>query len=860
MSKIADTEANATSLDGLVNDNALITTLRNGPKPSWQYIVDQVYAQLGYAVAGSFVTGFTYTGIRQVGVDASGNTWIYTGGQQNIPHTVPSGTVPSTPDYFQVSVNSADNVVLDNGENLQQAIDRLNDEIDDISTADGIINDNGGTVQEFINSSIISLSLSEVVAGASSVGRRFYITDLNNARYDVVDISDAGGYYIAIDASTKLKLVENKNLSYDSFNIDTSGSTQEDANLTAAHSYAVSSGVSINQSSGSVLISGDNQIDLLGVGELSGGFKYVIDGEATANPVFVVGAEYTTITLDESDITIGEFYKGATRISSLSSYSNKTLVILSNDADITRSSGGVQLKRYATKIGQRNGDLMYPLVFDFPSVTELRVTPSDADRVTIKGFAVEYSGVAKISNMLICQRNNVTMTNPKFINSSGASVAVDNFIGTSFVSGFVVDTPTGDYLGDDRVANSYLVNFWTSCDMQVINPQHINGWAQLDGNYVRDVKVIGGVIDRAGGHFSCWDYYFENNHFVNSNAVKISGGGILSIKNPTFTVNPEFDEYVCVNIREDYAAEWQGSIHVDSYLLDLTGVTSEIPLNTRVTVFSSLIGSAVGSHNFGRTTYLPSKITVSNGATHLSPDLSNTIAIRECVVGVFASGLFSGVEYPRNIDVRDCSIFGDAYARKYKHVAVDFLGSLKPNATKVKSIININGINNKDPRSYGENPSQTSEIHTLNIYTNNNLYVEANVENCDWFTSYANSASAEVINVNVNSSRVSGIDGNSKALYSFGQSCKYPATYFNGSWKGVFNGGTIEVYRLANDSGYGIFGFPNYVELNGTYFKNMVINTDGVILAENTIYSNAVIDYINVQTGYVSPSYHFAPI
>ncbi|AKA61186.1 tail fibers protein [Pseudoalteromonas phage H103] len=132
MSNIANTEANATSLDGLVNDNGLITTLRNGPKPSWQYIVDQVYAQLGYAVAGSFVDGFTYTGIRQVGADASGNTWIYTGGEQNLPHVVPAGTVPSAPDYFQVSVNSADNVVLDNGENLQQAIDRLNGEIDSL--------------------------------------------------------------------------------------------------------------------------------------------------------------------------------------------------------------------------------------------------------------------------------------------------------------------------------------------------------------------------------------------------------------------------------------------------------------------------------------------------------------------------------------------------------------------------------------------------------------------------------------------------------------------------------------------------------------------------------------------------------
>lgn len=184
MSKIADAEANATSLDGLVNDNALVPTLRNGPKPSWQYIVDQVYAQLGYAVAGSFVDGFTYTGIRQVGADASGNTWIYTGGEQNLPHVVLAGTVPSAPDYFQVSVNSADNVVLDNGENLQQAIDRLNVEADNLD-ADSVSIDGGGTVQDFVD--IYSPTINE--KGASLDG----ITD------------DSASVSLALNESSPLK-------------------------------------------------------------------------------------------------------------------------------------------------------------------------------------------------------------------------------------------------------------------------------------------------------------------------------------------------------------------------------------------------------------------------------------------------------------------------------------------------------------------------------------------------------------------------------------------------------------------------------------------------------------------------------
>lgn len=207
MSKIADTEANATSLDGLVNDNGLITTLRNGPKPSWQYIVDQVYAQLGYAVVGSFVAGFTYTGIRQVGVDASGNTWIYTGGQQNIPHVVPEGTVPSAPDYFQVSVNSADNVVLDNGENLQQAIDRLNGEIDNLS-ADDVANTSGGTVQDFISSKSIA-SITELLAINLSAGD-IAVTAAYHDGWAATNTPPRGGNSYTIVSASNYSLIRNQ--------------------------------------------------------------------------------------------------------------------------------------------------------------------------------------------------------------------------------------------------------------------------------------------------------------------------------------------------------------------------------------------------------------------------------------------------------------------------------------------------------------------------------------------------------------------------------------------------------------------------------------------------------------------------
>ena len=115
MSKIADVEANATSLDGLLNDNGLIPTLRNGPKPSYQYLVDGWNAEIdaaiiemnqsrGFRVVGTFADGFTYELFNDVGIDANGNSWIYVGA--GAPDKVVSaGTVPSSPDYQQVTYN-----------------------------------------------------------------------------------------------------------------------------------------------------------------------------------------------------------------------------------------------------------------------------------------------------------------------------------------------------------------------------------------------------------------------------------------------------------------------------------------------------------------------------------------------------------------------------------------------------------------------------------------------------------------------------------------------------------------------------------------------------------------------------------
>lgn len=121
MTDFANLQADALSAAGFVNENGLIPTRYGGNKKSWQYLVDQFETEFaetlldinksrGFRVVGTFAAGFEYELFNDVGIDASGNSWIYVGSGAPAK-TVTAGTVPSAPDYQQVTFNSIDGVV-----------------------------------------------------------------------------------------------------------------------------------------------------------------------------------------------------------------------------------------------------------------------------------------------------------------------------------------------------------------------------------------------------------------------------------------------------------------------------------------------------------------------------------------------------------------------------------------------------------------------------------------------------------------------------------------------------------------------------------------------------------------------------
>lgn len=128
----------------------------------------------GYRVVGTFATGFEYELFNDVGIDASGNSWIYVGTGAPVK-TVTAGTVPSAPDYQQVTFNSIDGVV------------GLRDELNDRA---------------------LTLTLAEAQASDLKVGQYVRLTDYDNELYSLVLVSDTGGHYIDYDVEHKLKLVK----------------------------------------------------------------------------------------------------------------------------------------------------------------------------------------------------------------------------------------------------------------------------------------------------------------------------------------------------------------------------------------------------------------------------------------------------------------------------------------------------------------------------------------------------------------------------------------------------------------------------------------------------------------------------
>ena len=257
--------AKDTALTSINNNKAVVQQAAD----SVDVLIDELTSNYNLTPAFDFADGFTIQTRNQAGKDADGNYWVYSGA---LPFVVTAGTVPSSPNYKQVTFNSSDNISTVDG--------NLTGSLKIRATDDALF---GDRFVGYFADGFVYTSDSDVAKGSDGnyykyAGVSAYPvvvaagTDEGNSAYSAVAVKDEYFYGLNI-----------KNL-----NIDTTGLTDESDSFSKAIDEAV-------EYYGGVLnVSGDIKIDLV---------KNVSGLHIKGNARFIGGAS-TCLTLNGDNNTV----------------------------------------------------------------------------------------------------------------------------------------------------------------------------------------------------------------------------------------------------------------------------------------------------------------------------------------------------------------------------------------------------------------------------------------------------------------------------------------------------------------------------------------------------------------------------
>lgn len=630
-------------------------------------------------------------------------------------------------------------------------------------------------------------------------------------------------------------------ISYDNFGAALDGVTDDTAKVVAAHALAASLGIKVVQNGGVALVDGAAPIALATDCEFTGGFKFKFVNPGTGF-LFDVVEDYTPIELTQAQITIGQFTKGTTLIPSLAAYAYNYAVIESAEVAITRVGGKQYTKKCVTVIGE-NGRLLYPLTHTFGSISKITLSPINIPKRTIAGLAFEIDSNGQFAQPIRQKRNNVHYENPRYIEgaTTGAIPVRQLFTLVNCFKTRIQD-PVADTLSLGRVDYNYVVSGDGYAGLVVEGMLSFEGWAQIDGYNCRDVVAVDSDIYRAGGHYNCWDYSFENITAHSAAPISLSGGGRLDVKNiklmpSAFVSGPN----AIVDIRQDYGAQWDGDILVDGVSIDLTGCTAAATLYG---VHAYMDSTAV-AHDFGINLIQPRSISVHNVSLQLNESNTNKQdfqAIRLGGAGTLAGG--RQIAYPRKISVSKIAKVKASKTVNNEVNSVYILGPTPPIGVNNEMHINIHDVDRDDPRyasldvySAGQNPSFT-------IPNIAGLTVTVEASDCQWLRADFSAVGYAKFS-NCSLAAVSG-----SGRYEF-YDCQYPATSFSGTWKGLMAGGVVRSYTGV-DLTLKQVGLPNDIENNIAAARGVFVEAGGAIKSITQTVST-------IQTGFYNASYYTAP-
>lgn len=656
-------------------------------------------------------------------------------------------------------------------------------------------------------------------------------------------IGDNPGWPGVITGTVNSRLIDlwsNAGISYENMGAALDGVKDDTDKVISAHSLAKSLGVKVRQHGGVAKVSGAAPIEFATDCDFTGGFKFLFNNPGTGF-LFDVTPEYTPIELTQADITIGQFTKGATQIASLSNYAYHYAVIESSEIAITRTGGQQYTKKCVTAIGE-NGRLLYPLTFGFGSITKITLSPYNIPWREISGLAFEISGSNQFALPIRQTRNNVRYNQARYIDgATTGAIPVRQMWTLINCFNTRIKDPIADTLSLGRVDYNYVINGDGYAGLTVSGMVSFEGWAQIDGNNCRDVTVRDSSIYRAGGHFNCWDYSFENITAHSEAPITISGGGRLNVENVRMMPSALVIGSTIVGIRQDYGAQWDGDIVVEGVTIDLTGCTTAATLHA---VHAYLESSAV-AHDFGLNPILPRSISVRNVSLLLNESNANQQHFHAVRIG--GGGTLAGsrtFSYPRKVNVSNVAKSKGSKTVNNEVNSVYVLGATPATGTNNEMHINVHDVDRDDPRFAGLNPYDSGQSPSITVPSISGLNVTLEVSDCQWLrVDFSSSGYVKAVNC-----LVAALAGSGRyELYD----CQYPATAFSGTWKGLMAGGVIRRY-VGTDSALKQVGSPNNIETNIAAARGVFVEKEGAIKSATQTVST-------IQTGFYDPTYYTAP-
>lgn len=684
----------------------------------FQYTAEEAIRNYGYITMDSFEDGATLTLPNQtLRYEANGEYYRWDG---EFPKIVPAGSTPETAGGIGlggwVSVGDASLRSELNGDNGIK-----------------IISGSEIIVDKFSDALLLSGVKSKIVRTLSHHGGEF--GGASYRRTGGTGTPSTGSVELFYDAEGNEWSLSADHIDYYMFGAELDGVTDDTLPVVAAHTYANANKIPIVQNGGNAFVTPNDssrQIVFNTDATFTGGFKFI--SNSITGRGFVVRSIADEVTLSQSDVVISEFVATRMKIPSLSGYENCYAAIQSTETDLNRkrdTGPALQLKRQPVVIG-KDGTLDAPLWTTFNSISAIKIQSILLPTITIDGFRLRSEGALTNANPFGVQRNNVVIKNFYYEKgTTSATIPVQSLLSVEFCYNVTIDGISCDPLSVGIVDYNYVINTWTSSKISIRNMTSFDGWAQLDGNYCRNVSISDSVIDRVGSHFRCYDYTFKNLTARRGRCIAVSGGGLLHVENikvyaESSTVSDE--QYTVVTIRGDYGAEWDGTVVVKNVIFDFSNFYSS---STGITasIVSAFIDSTVGAHDFMRTVVMPKSISIKD-CTFIINTMPGSY-LRALGVGC-TSAIVSNVIYPSNIDIENITCDNSSGTNKFKVRGVEWNTLQRSEIRRHDVNIRVKGVVNIDPATYGETilDDATSTNTILTTGTNTRIYMT--VRDCPW--------------------------------------------------------------------------------------------------------------------------------